>query len=95
MAATKQGQVLGLAGWLGVTFVAAAAGSVASVRAGEFYAQLARPAWAPPSFLFGPVWTTLFVLMGVAAWLVWRERGFAGARGALVLYLVHLVFNAL
>lgn len=95
MTVTKQGQVLGLAGWLGVTFVAAAAGSVASVRAGEFYAQLARPAWAPPSFLFGPVWTTLFVLMGVAAWLVWRERGFAGARGALVLYLVHLAFNAL
>ena len=86
---------LGLAGWLGVTFVAAAIGSVASMDAGEFYAQLDRPAWAPPSSLFGPVWSALYALMGLAAWLVWRTRGWEGARPALTLYLVQLVLNAL
>ena len=63
---------LGLVGWLAASFAAGALGGVASSRAGEFYQQLARPAWAPPGWLFGPVWTTLYVLMGVAAWLVWR-----------------------
>lgn len=92
---SRKKQLYGLAAWLGVTFVAASIGSVASLRAGEFYAQLTRPGWAPPAALFGPVWTALYVLMGIAAWLVWRERGFAGAAGALSLFLVHLAFNAL
>jgi benzodiazapine receptor len=86
----------GLAGWLIVTFVAAAAGSAASTEAPEFYAQLVRPSWAPPASLFGPVWTVLYTLMAVAAWLVWRVGGFAGAaRGALLLYIAQLVFNGL
>jgi benzodiazapine receptor len=85
----------GLAGWLAVTFFAAAAGSVASTQAPDFYAQLVRPSWAPPASLFGPVWSVLYTLMAVAAWLVWRVGGFAGARTALTLYLVQLVFNAL
>jgi benzodiazapine receptor len=85
----------GLGGWLIVTFSAAAAGSVASTQAPEFYAQLVRPPWVPPASLFGPVWTVLYTLMAVAAWLVWRVGGFAGARGALTLYLGQLAFNAL
>jgi benzodiazapine receptor len=85
----------GLAGWLAVTFIAAAAGSVASTQAPDFYAQLVRPSWAPPASLFGPVWSVLYTLMALAAWLVWRVGGFAGARTALTLYLVQLVFNAL
>lgn len=87
--------VLGLAGWLVVSFAAAAAGGIASVNAGSFYQQLVRPAWGAPSWLFGPVWTILYLMMGVAAWLVWKERGFAGARGALSLFLVQLLVNAL
>ena len=62
---------------------------------GEWYASLAKPPWNPPSFVFAPVWTTLYVLMGIAAWLVWREAGFSGARAALSLFLVQLVLNAL
>lgn len=62
---------------------------------GDWYAQLNKPDWNPPSWVFGPVWTTLYVLMGVAAWLVWERHGFNGAaRTALVLFLVHLLFNA-
>ncbi|HET7160830.1 MAG TPA: TspO/MBR family protein [Burkholderiales bacterium] len=88
-------QAIGLIAWLLVTFAAAAAGGLASAGAGEFYAELMRPEWAPPGWLFGPVWTTLYVLMGVSAWLVWRARGFAGARAALLLFIAQLGANAL
>jgi benzodiazapine receptor len=88
-------QVVGLVAWLAVTFLAAAAGSIASIEAGAFYAQLVRPEWAPPPGLFGPVWSVLYALMGMAAWLVWRVGGFRNARTALVLFLVQLVVNAL
>lgn len=83
----------GLAGWLLLSFAAAAVGAVASADAAAFYAQLSRPDWTPPAWLFGPVWTVLYALMGIAAWLVWRARGFGGARGALTLFVVQLVAN--
>lgn len=92
---TRKQQVLGFLGWMAVTFVAAAIGSVASINAGAFYGDLVRPGWAPPSWVFGPMWTLLYVLMGVAAWLVWRARGLRGARFALSLYVSQLVLNAL
>jgi tryptophan-rich sensory protein len=62
--------IAGLLGWLAVTFVAAAIGAVASMDAASFYSQLARPGWAPPPSVFGPVWTVLYLLMGIATWLV-------------------------
>lgn len=86
---------LGLLGWAGVTFVAAALGSIANVRSREFYTQLSMPDWAPSGSVFGPVWTMLYILMAIAAWLVWKRAGWQGARGALVLYLVQLVLNTL
>jgi benzodiazapine receptor len=88
-------QILGLLGWLILCFGAAAIGAVASANANAFYAQLVRPAWAPPPWLFAPVWTVLYALMGVAAWLVWRVRGFKAARSALLLFIIQLVANAL
>jgi translocator protein len=89
----KQG--LGLAAWLLASFVAAAIGGLASLNAAGFYGQLVQPSWAPPAWLFGPVWSVLFVLMGMAAWLVWREHGFRGAGAALKLYVAQLLANAL
>ncbi|MGH8073877.1 MAG: TspO/MBR family protein [Lysobacter sp.] len=86
----------GFAFWLLLTFIAAAIGSVASMQAGSFYQQLVRPEWAPPADVFGPVWTVLYALMAIAAWLVWRTAGsFADARTALTLYVVQLALNAL
>ncbi len=82
-------------GWLAVSFAAAAVGGFASADAGAFYQQLTRPTWAPPSWLFAPAWTLLYLLMGVAAWLVWRERGFRHARITLSLFLIQLAVNAL
>ena len=92
---TALSQAIGLAGWLGVTFAAAAIGAVASADASTFYAQLVRPAWAPPASAFGPVWSALYLLMGVAAWLVWRERGAPRVGVALTLFIAQLCANAL
>ena len=86
---------LALAGWLALPGLAALVGGIASVRSADFYLGLDRPSWAPPSWLFGPVWTLLYVLMGIAAWLVWRERDRVPVRGALTLFVVQLAFNAL
>jgi len=88
-------QILGLLGWLALTFVAAALGGFASAKAGTFYAALVRPDWAPPAWLFAPVWSALYLMMGVAAWLVWRERGFRRAGAALWLFIAQLAANAL
>lgn len=57
-----------------LAFAAAAVGAIASIDAAGFYARLNRPAWAPPGWLFGPVWSVLYLLMAVALWRVWRIR---------------------
>ncbi len=88
-------QLLGLAGWLLATFAAGSVGAIASARAGIFYGQLVQPAWAPPAWLFGPVWSVLYILMAVAAWLVWRKHGFQSASTALSLFVIQLFANAL
>ncbi len=86
---------IGLLFWLGIVFAAAAVGGLASVESASFYKELARPSWAPPGWLFGPVWTTLYAMMAVAAWLVWRERGFRGGLVPLSLFIDQLVLNVL
>lgn len=91
---SKQKQIIGLVGWLVVCFATSAVGAVASIQAQSFYGELIQPSWAPPGSVFGPVWTTLFALMAIAAWLVWREGGFRKTRTALTLFLVQLVVNA-
>ncbi|HEY4530175.1 MAG TPA: TspO/MBR family protein [Luteimonas sp.] len=92
---TRKQQFIGLVGWLVATGIAAFLGSMASRRSEDFYGELVQPSWAPPPDVFGPVWTVLYILMAIAAWLVWRRGGFAHARTALVLFLVQLVVNAL
>jgi len=88
-------QVLGLVGWLLLVLVAGAIGAAASVQAATFYATLAQPSWAPPAAVFGPVWSVLYVLMGIAAWLVWRRGGWAVQRRALTVFVAQLALNAL
>jgi tryptophan-rich sensory protein len=76
-----------------VAYAAGAVGAVASVDAPAFYEQLSKPSWAPPAWVFGPVWSTLYALMGIAAWLVWRSPGPRAV--ALGLWGAQLVANAL
>lgn len=92
---TRRQQLFGLAGWLLLAYLAATIGAVASVNATEFYQALQQPSWAPPAGAFGPVWTTLYALMGIAAWQVWREKPVQNVRPALTLFVVQLAVNAL
>lgn len=87
--------ILGLIGWIVVCFIASALGAIASVQSSAFYSQLSQPAWAPPSWVFGPVWTILYLMMAVSAWLVWKSGGFRQNRVALSFFLVQLTFNTL
>ncbi len=84
---------LGLAFWLGLTFAAGWVGS--RFQPGEWYTHLVQPALTPPGWVFGPVWTILYILMGVAAWLVWQRYGLAGAVWPLGLFILQLVLNTL
>ena len=84
---------LSLAGWALACFAAAALGGF--FMPGEWYASLKKPSWNPPGWIFGPVWTTLYTIMAVAAWLVWRQGGWRKQRKPLLSFLVQLALNAL
>lgn len=85
--------VLGLIGWLLLCFGAAWFGS--QFPPDEWYARLIKPSWNPPNWIFGPVWTALYTMMAVAAWLVWRRGGFSLHALPLGSFLIQLVLNAL
>lgn len=87
--------VMALVGFLLAAFAAAAVGQFFSVDAvRNWYPTLAKPNWTPPAWVFGPVWTVLYCMMGVAGFLVWKRGGFAAARVAMALFFVQLIFNA-
>ncbi len=86
--------VLSLVAWIALSAAAGVVGGIASIDAASFYSQLEQPPWAPPSWLFGPVWTLLYLLMGTAAWLVWRRRDARAVGTALTLFVVQLAANA-
>jgi tryptophan-rich sensory protein len=88
---TKQAVALVVS--LVVCFAAAGIGSLATTpNIANWYAGLAKPAWNPPNWIFGPVWTFLYISMAVAAWLVWRQGGLW--QWALALFAVQLALNA-
>jgi len=87
-------QALGLGLSAAICFAAAGVGSLFTRPAIEgWYAALQKPSWTPPNWVFGPVWTVLYLAMATAAWLVWRRAGFAGARLPLTLFALQLVLN--
>ena len=92
---SARAQVTALFASLLLCFAVSAIGAAASIQAGAFYQELARPDWAPPASVFGPVWTALYALMAVSAWLVWRAVGFDGAKIPLLLFAAQLALNAL
>ena len=81
---------LGLLPFLAAVAVVAAVGGLAAGSAGRTYAALELPPFAPPSWLFGPVWTVLYVMIAVAGWLAWRSSGWSLA---LTLWSAQLVLN--
>lgn len=85
-----------LAAFLVVTFAAAAIGSASTFRSvTTWYPTLAKPAWNPPSWVFGPVWTVLYIAMAVGAWRCWRLVNRAEAASLARLYGGQLALNAL
>ncbi|HET6442192.1 MAG TPA: TspO/MBR family protein [Phycisphaerae bacterium] len=93
---TKRRQVIGLVVSLAAVFAAAGVGSHFTARSvAGWYPTLAKPSWTPPGAVFAPVWTALYFLMALAAWLVWRKAGgLAAARLPLALFAVQLALNA-
>jgi len=83
-----------LAGWLLLCVGGGALiGLVSNGGESAWYATLRAPAWNPPTWLFGPVWTALYALMAVAAWLVWRRGGWDEQRPVLTVFLAQLLAN--
>jgi tryptophan-rich sensory protein len=83
-----------LIGFLAACFAAAGVGGWLTARSvGDWYQQLARPSWTPPDWVFGPVWSLLYLLMAVAAWLVWRSGSLEKVRWPLILFAVQLALN--
>ncbi len=78
--------------WLFLTYSAALTGML--VRVDGWYAALNKPSWNPPNWVFGPVWTLLYGMMAVAAWLIWQRGGWRAQRVPLGLYLLQWLLNA-
>jgi len=93
-------QWLWLGGFVLAVMIVAGVGALASMSGVDgWYAAAAKPPWTPPNWLFGPVWTVLYLGMALAAWLVWRSgapgrRARPGRRRALAAYWVQLALNA-
>ena len=74
-----------------ITFSASAIGGVvSSIYKEPWYSQITQPFFSPPSWVFGPVWTTLYVLMSMAIWLHWISLK---NKKTLIIYLIHIFFN--
>jgi len=92
----RERPVFALAVAIAAVEVVGASGTVFTARGlGEWYDSLQQPMLAPPNWVFGPVWTVLFGLVGVALWLVWRRLGAAPreVRTGFGVFLIHFVFN--
>lgn len=88
-------QIAGLVLFATACFAVAGIGSTWTIPSIDpWYLQLQKPQWTPPAWVFGPVWTVLYAMMALAAWLVWREHGFREARVAMGLFVVQLLLNA-
>lgn len=89
-------QTIALLAFVGICFGASAIGGlVTSPEINGWYATLRRPSFAPPGEVYAPVWSLLYFLMGVSAWLVWRIRGIADASTEFALFGTQLILNVL
>jgi tryptophan-rich sensory protein len=83
-------EIVGLVVFLALTAAAASFGAM--FRPGAWYEVLAKPAWTPPNWLFGPVWTVLYIMIAIAGWLVWRVHP---SGRPIAIWAVALILNAL
>ena len=84
----------GLAGFILVCFGVAWIGSSATTpQIDGWYRRIDKPDWNPPNWIFGPVWSTLYLMMAVSAWLVWKRLGWSEGRAPLAWFSVQLALN--
>ena len=90
----KNNRWIGLVVFIGICLGASGLGVIATTSEIEgWYKTIDKPSWNPPNYIFGPVWTTLFVMMAIAAWMVWKQDGFKTASRPLKLFAVQLGLN--
>ena len=90
----RTSDLLGLAAFVALCLaVSAAGGWVTAGSVTTWYPTLHKPAFNPPNWVFAPVWTTLYLMIALAGWRVWRNRAAAAVRTALAAYAVQLMLN--
>lgn len=93
---TKSSQWIALAVFIVICLGTAAVGAaLTNTSVDNWYASLSKPSWNPPNWLFGPVWTTLYIAMAVSAWLVWRQQGLSAVDWPMFLFVLQLALNAI
>jgi translocator protein len=91
---SKPKQIAGLAASLLIVFGVASLGRfLTNLSVETWYPSLAKPSWTPSGATIGIVWTILYTLMAIAAWIVWRRSGVGGRRLSLALYTIQLLLN--
>jgi translocator protein len=87
---------LTLVAFVAIALAVGSLGAIATIQnVTGWYATAEKASWSPPNELFGPVWTVLYLLIGVSGWLIWREHSGTNVKPALTIYVVQLVLNAL
>lgn len=95
-ALARRRQFIGLLGFLLLSLAVSALGGLAtSTSVGTWYPTLDKPAFNPPAWVFGPVWTLLYVLIAVAGWRVWRLPDSGLRRLALCAWVAQMALNLL
>jgi len=88
--------ILSLFVFILVCFAAGAFGSIFTASSvGSWYQELQKPAFQPPSFVFAPVWTLLYIFMAISGWLAWNKRKQKRGKILVILFFVQLLLNAL
>lgn len=86
---------IGIVVWVALPLCVGLIGSRFTVPGiATWYAAIRKPAWTPPDAVFGPVWSALYLMMGIAGWLIWRKTGLSGAPGVMLLFALQLILNA-
>jgi benzodiazapine receptor len=86
--------MLGLAGFVALCLlVSALGGAVTATSVDAWYQTIEKPPFNPPDWLFAPVWISLFIMMAVAGWRIWRRAGLGEEKLAFTLFAMQLVLN--
>ena len=93
---SSRAQALGLLVSVGVCFGAALLGNLATMpQIPDWYAGISKPSWTPPDWVFGPVWSLLYAMMAISAWLIWRKANGKTAKLPLFWFAFQLILNIL